>query len=246
MSNKQMGITVIDLFCGAGGFSEGFSQAGFDVVFGIDHWEPACDTHMINGLGETQKIDMLTIDIDGIINIKKDLEEKYGTIDIVIGSPPCTEFSFAKNGGKGDIQKGMTLVRQYLFFIAIFKPKYWVMENVPRLGSVLNKECLGSISTGWTISYDKLGIPKERYTELGIEGEDLHIPFGFVLVSSDFGTCQKRKRFIAGKFPIDLLSLFKVKNKDVSLGGLIDRLQTSIEKSESTGSIDDPIIHVIK
>jgi DNA (cytosine-5)-methyltransferase 1 len=36
--------TVIDIFCGAGGFSEGFRQQGFDVVMGIDSWLPAIET----------------------------------------------------------------------------------------------------------------------------------------------------------------------------------------------------------
>lgn len=34
-------MTVIDLFCGAGGFSEGFRQQGFEILQGIDCWEPA-------------------------------------------------------------------------------------------------------------------------------------------------------------------------------------------------------------
>ena len=104
MDNKK-GITVIDLFCGGGGLSEGFHQAGFDVVFGIDNWRPACETHEMNGLGETGNIDLLDFGVDDVLNLKKDLERRYGTIDIVIGSPPCTEFSFAKKGGRGDIEK---------------------------------------------------------------------------------------------------------------------------------------------
>lgn len=39
MEEKTNGITVLDLFCGAGGFSEGFHQAGFKVVAGIDNWK---------------------------------------------------------------------------------------------------------------------------------------------------------------------------------------------------------------
>ena len=37
-------FTVLDLFCGAGGFSEGFRQQGFDIVLGVDNWQPAIDT----------------------------------------------------------------------------------------------------------------------------------------------------------------------------------------------------------
>ena len=41
-------LTVADFFCGAGGFSEGFNQAGFDVIFSLDNWKPAVETHDIN------------------------------------------------------------------------------------------------------------------------------------------------------------------------------------------------------
>tara|TARA_E500000178_G_C16834974_1_gene667860 strand:- start:640 stop:855 length:216 start_codon:yes stop_codon:yes gene_type:complete len=40
--------TVVDFFCGAGGFSEGFHQAGFDVIFALDNWKIAIETHKIN------------------------------------------------------------------------------------------------------------------------------------------------------------------------------------------------------
>jgi DNA (cytosine-5)-methyltransferase 1 len=37
-------LRVIDFFCGAGGFSEGFRQMGYEIVYGFDHWKPAVDT----------------------------------------------------------------------------------------------------------------------------------------------------------------------------------------------------------
>ena len=37
-------LTVIDFFCGAGGFSEGFRQKGFEIKKGYDNWQPAIDT----------------------------------------------------------------------------------------------------------------------------------------------------------------------------------------------------------
>ena len=41
-------LTVIDFFCGAGGFSEGFRQQGFEIVCGIDSWKPAIDSFNFN------------------------------------------------------------------------------------------------------------------------------------------------------------------------------------------------------
>ena len=230
MEKNEHGIRVIDLFCGAGGFSEGFHQAGFDVVVGIDNWKPACSTHTINGLGETRNIDLLRIDVDGILSLKADLEKTYGKIDIIIGSPPCTEFSYAKNAGHGDIEKGMILVRRNLLFVALFKPRYWLMENVPRLETVLDKECVGSRETGWSIRYEKLGIPRNRFAELGLSGDSLRIPNGTILVASDFGTHQNRKRFIAGDFPSRLMEEQKINpGTDVSLGRLLGTLERNLK-----------------
>jgi len=241
MDKRAIGITIIDLFCGAGGFSEGFYQAGFDVVLGIDNWKPACETHETNSLGETRNIDLLKTDVDDVLLLKENLERKYGEIDIVIGSPPCTEFSYAKNGGKGDTEKGMVLVRRHLLFAALFKPRYWLMENVPRLEQVLNTECAGSRDAGWTISYEKLGISRNRFRELGLESDSLRIPNGIVLTASDFGTHQKRERFIAGCFPSELLDEQKVDcDTDVSLGGLIATLNKNLEEALKTGRVEDP------
>lgn len=241
MMTTGKGITVIDLFCGGGGFSEGFHQAGFDVVFGIDNWKPACKTHEVNGLGETSNMDLLDVGVDDVLKVKKYLEEKFGTIDIVIGSPPCTEFSFAKKGGRGDIEKGMVLVRKHLLFVSLFKPKYWLMENVPHLEEALKKECDGSKEKGWRINYEKLGIPKKRFKELGIKDDELFIPESEVFTASDFGTCENRKRFIAGNYPLDLVLGQKVsRGTDVSLGGLLNRLEQNIKKSRKSGYITDP------
>lgn len=229
MTEKRLGLTVIDLFCGAGGFSEGFHQSGFDVVFGIDFWSPACETHYLNGLGETRNLNLLDFDVDDIISLKQELGKSYGEIDILIGSPPCTEFSYAKKGGKGDIEQGMLLVRKHLEFVTLFQPKYWLVENVPRLESVLNKECEGSQQTGWEISYEKLGIPRNRYKELGLEGYMLSIPFGTVYTASDYGACQNRKRFIAGNLDISQMENHKVDTDvDVSFGGLLRRLDKGL------------------
>ena len=241
MSSKKPGVQVIDLFCGAGGFSEGFHQSGFDVVYGIDFWQPACETHALNGLGVTDKTDLLKAGVDEIVDTKKRLEKQHGAIDVVVGSPPCTEFSFAKKGGRGDIEKGMLLVRKHLAFISIFKPKYWLMENVPRLEQVLEKECDRSTRNGWTISYEKLRIPKTRWRELGLKGDSLSIPIGRVFTASDFGAHENRRRFIAGDFPCDSMDKFKVdSSEDTSLGGILNGLEQSVKKAGKQGQVEDP------
>ena len=62
MGRKRTQLRVADLFCGAGGFSEGFRQMGFDVVYALDNWKPAVEAHRLNHPEcETVLGDVLTI-----------------------------------------------------------------------------------------------------------------------------------------------------------------------------------------
>lgn len=168
-----MKLTCADLFCGAGGFSEGFRQAGFHVTVALDNWAPAVLTHEKNH-PETKAIngDILTFD-----------PEALGPIDVLIGSPPCTEFSFANRGGGGDIEAGLRLIYRFLRFVYVLQPRWWVMENVPRTLDFLPAE----------VPLRKLGIDKKGVLE---------IPIRTVFVSADFGVPQKRARAFSGNFPM--------------------------------------------
>jgi len=103
-------MKVIDLYCGAGGFSLGFKQAGFDIMLGVDIWNKALETYELNIKSE-------------ILN--KDVRElrKYNLpeCDVLIGSPPCPDFSIAKFRGSGIMflkeEKG------YLLAIILYQKK---------------------------------------------------------------------------------------------------------------------------
>ena len=165
-------LTVVDFFCGAGGFSEGFRQAGFDIVYATDSWKPAIDTFKLNNPGsEVVKVDVLELDAG-------DVPEA----DVVIGGPPCTEFSGSKKGGGGDFEKGLVLVKRYLHFIHELKPRWWIMENVPRLLQTLPSR----------FSLKELGFDAPGH---------LDIPKRQVFNSADFGAPQKRTRLLSGIYP---------------------------------------------
>lgn len=116
---------VIDLCCGAGGFSEGFRQAGFEIVLGVDNWSIALESFRAN-----QKCDILEADI---LNLRYD---SLPDCDVLIGSPPCPEFSVAKQ----IVQRTFDLkeVRAFLKLVEHLQPKYWIMENTPELGKHLS------------------------------------------------------------------------------------------------------------
>jgi DNA (cytosine-5)-methyltransferase 1 len=129
-------LTVIDLFCGAGGFSEGFRQAGFKVIWAVDKWKPAVDTHKEN------HPDTVTI-CDDVIRLSLLPDIAFHSIipdsDVIIGSPPCTFFSNSNKSGGGDKSKGKELIKAFLRIIARkkfkkgSKLKYWILENVPKV-----------------------------------------------------------------------------------------------------------------
>jgi DNA (cytosine-5)-methyltransferase 1 len=120
MSKK---LNVLDLFCGAGGFSHGFEQAGYNIVAGVDNKQSALNTFEYNH------------DSTGI---KKDLTDTHPSeiddridenITVVIGGPPCKGFSVANNNTGHDDRN--TLIDVFLDFVAYFEPKAVCMENVP-------------------------------------------------------------------------------------------------------------------
>jgi len=112
-------MKVIDFFCGSGGFSEGFRQAGFDVIWAVDNWQPAVDTHRENHSGSN------TI-LDDVIRLSKLPDKEFEKIipdsEIIIGSPPCIAFSNSNKSGKGDKTKGIELFEAFLRII--FRKKY--------------------------------------------------------------------------------------------------------------------------
>lgn len=121
-----MVLTVGDLYCGAGGFSEGFRQAGFKVKWAIDNWPPAIKTFEKNFGIEVIDHDIMDADFS-----------QFEHVDVVIGSPPCHHFSLARNGGNGNVHEGMKLVTKFFDAVLTLNPKYWIMENVPNIRRAL-------------------------------------------------------------------------------------------------------------
>ena len=128
---KNNKLTVADFFCGAGGFSEGFNQEGFEIAFALDYWKPAHITHVHNHPNcKGLCIDILDIDFNKIDEIIPDT-------DIIIGSPPCVSFSNSNSSGKADKTLGIKLILQFLKIVLYKKTKcnsklkFWIMENVP-------------------------------------------------------------------------------------------------------------------
>src|SRR5947209_4175544 len=98
-------LTVLDLFCGAGGFSEGFRQQGFVIEAGIDRWRPATETFGHNfGVNST---------VQDILSFHRSIKkiEALPDTDVILGSPPCVSFSNSNASGKADKRSGILLTK---------------------------------------------------------------------------------------------------------------------------------------
>jgi DNA (cytosine-5)-methyltransferase 1 len=182
---------VIDFFCGGGGFSEGFRQMGFKIIYGYDHWKPAVDTFNYNFNLNCEPKSILdfkksTLEIDNIPNT-----------EIIIGSPPCVNFSSSNKSGTADKSLGVDLTEAFLRIIAVKKHqpnsilRAWFMENV-----VNSKRYLQSSYT-----FKDLGL-----TDWAIQNKisPLSIAINLnenttVINSADYGSYQSRKRVISGE-----------------------------------------------
>jgi DNA (cytosine-5)-methyltransferase 1 len=185
-------MAAIDLYSGMGGWSLGFKMAGIPVVSSYEWWKDANQTHNKNFSTDHKEINIRTLSLS-------DLPDK-ANIDYVVGSPPCTQFSFANRGGKGDIADGLVDIRKFLEIIEYMQPTYWAMENVPRVASIIEKEL-----------EEKGTLHQFKYLFGNIK----------VYTASDFGVPQDRKRMIAGNFPFDLLDSYSQVAQKLTLGDVL-------------------------
>lgn len=119
---KQM-LRTVDLFCGCGGMSLGFKNAGFDIVAAFDHWKPAMDVYRKNFKHKTYECDLNDTATDRIIAALKP--------NLIIGGPPCQDFSSAGPNRHKSARAG--LIGRFVDIVAESNPEYFVMENVPRV-----------------------------------------------------------------------------------------------------------------
>ena len=108
-------MRVADFFCGGGGFSEGFRQAAFQLVFAVDKWLPAVKTYRGNKPG----VKVLQDDVIRISELPdKEFNELVPDTEVIIGSPPCQSFSHSNKSGNADKTLGIKLIKAYLRIIA--------------------------------------------------------------------------------------------------------------------------------
>ncbi|NQU35155.1 MAG: DNA (cytosine-5-)-methyltransferase [Bacteroidetes bacterium] len=197
---------AIDLYSGIGGWTLGMKLSGIESLASYEWWYEANQTHNLNFGTNHKEINIRDI------NVEKDLNYSR-KIDFIVGSPPCTQFSFANKGGNGNIQEGLIDIYKFLEVVEFLKPKYWVMENVPRVAGILEKEL-----NGGTLS---------RFRSL--------VKSILIVDTSEYGVPQNRKRMIAGDFPVELFNSYKQKITLITLGQVLSSLSKEIVKDPNYG-----------
>jgi DNA (cytosine-5)-methyltransferase 1 len=190
-------INTVDLFCGAGGFTEGFKKAGgYENVFAVDFDLKAIETLTFNHPG----INGICSDVANLNS--SDISKLKGKkdINVVIGGPPCQGFSLAGRRLPDDPKNRLFL--EYIRIVKELKPEVVVFENVVGLmsmqgGLVLEAICEEFSNAGYEVSYD-------------------------VLNSADYGVPQARPRFILigryGKEPVRMPSPTHIASSKTSTG----------------------------
>lgn len=194
---------AIDLFCGAGGFSEGILQAGFDILFSSDRspmvQETYVNRHQQLGLEEGvdthfELADIKELTSERIFEVINNLRYgnifKPGDIDVIFGGPPCQGFS--RLGKRDASDPRNMLFHEYLRIIRDVRPRYVVMENVT---GILDMLMLDFPSVVRDESYLGQNLVKEilekelqelEYTLLDVK----------VLNAANFGVPQQRNRVV--------------------------------------------------
>lgn len=169
--------TILDLFCGTGGFSYGMEHSGlgFSTRFGIDVLPVATDTFRRNH----PEAYALSKDIRKVRRgeVKDVTKLGRGMVDVIVGGPPCQGFSSIRPfRSTNDDDPRNTLFEEYASFVNYFRPKVFVLENVVGLATHKNGDTLEAM--------------EECFQKLGYSCE------WRLINAAHFGVPQKRERLI--------------------------------------------------
>lgn len=159
------GLTAVDLFCGAGGFTRGLLAAGLEVVLGVDNWERASDVYSANFDHPFLGTDVETLTGEDVLSAAE-----VDTVHLVVGGPPCQGFSVQRIGDDSDPRNNLVL--EFGRLAVELRPEFVVMENVVGLTGRRGQSLLSSLlrileDGGYTIDVvtvdaANFGVPQRR------------------------------------------------------------------------------------
>lgn len=201
VSDMRKELTCLDLFCGAGGLALGFKHAGFRTLAGIDLDRQSLDTFSQNFPEAIVMEEDLSQPSVALLKFFKSLKDK---VDVVVGGPPCQGFSIA---GKRILDDPRNLLyKNYISAVAVIKPRYVLIENVPNIRTLGG----GKVERAIVDDLKTLGYTTEVIT----------------LNAADFGVPQNRRRaFFLAKLngrPIGFPNASTVETKVTTLEAISD------------------------
>ena len=161
--------TIVDLFAGAGGISEGFRQAGFVSLVATDIDPDACATYARNF--PDAKV------VHGDVRkpaVERELLEAARGADVVVGGPPCQAFSQVRNHVRLIDDPRNSLYKEFVNAVSEILPSAFLMENVTGI--------------------DQMGFREQIVADLELDGEYVVRPQ--VIDAADVGVPQTRKRLV--------------------------------------------------
>ena len=162
---------AIDLFCGAGGLSHGFQQAGFNILVGVDNEQAALDTFEFNHKGAVG----LNADLSKQETFDLILKTAGGrNIDVIIAGPPCQGFSLTGPRHFDDPRNQLYLA--VIEMVKQFKPKGFIIENVPGMANMYDGQVRDEVL--------------RRFTDMGYNIDCR------ILKACDYGVPQMRRRLV--------------------------------------------------
>jgi DNA (cytosine-5)-methyltransferase 1 len=163
-------LSTIDLFCGAGGITEGFREAQYRCLYANDCMPEAIETFQENHpdtWAECGKIEQVKP-----AEIRSKLKIRKGELDVLVGGPPCQGFSINAPERFLSDQRNK-LFKDYVRFLEEFEPKTFLFENVPGLlslgdGKVLDRILAEFVRLDYHVTVKILfaahyGVPQERW-----------------------------------------------------------------------------------
>lgn len=222
-----MKLKILSLFSGAGGLDLGFRNAGFDICYSVENDKSTFQTYKYN-FPRTKHLE------DSIVNIGKEhINEK---IDGIIGGPPCQSWSEAGAQRGIDDPRGK-LFYEYVRIIDIFKPKFFLAENVQGLLFTKHSKSFNNIikkfsNLNYKVNFQLLDavnfdVPqnRKRVFIIGIRKDikkDFKFPIGNIL----------KKNLTLKETIWDLKNAIASKNNNISNGQLPKRETNNIQNNE--------------
>jgi len=173
--------SFVDLFCGAGGLTWGFSRAGFQPLLAVDSDTKACRTHELNFASSgcvTLNEDITRLDVGSVRSL---LGGGLSDLRLVVGGPPCQAWSKAGRAKLRSLRHGNysllkdprnRLYKKFIALAKLFAPDFVVMENVPGMLAVEGKNVADCVvadfrKAGFNAYYEVVsatwfGVPQNR------------------------------------------------------------------------------------